>query len=217
MKKPIRFIREDGGDEVLFCCGECGTFCGKEEDYAKYHCGGRPCDDCGGPCKQHYTKCEECQRKNRAEKDAERVAKAEKISANEYDGPVFWDENDRYYHDIGEAWEAIKDDFDNVEDVKAQTLWTCDKLYLTLRPSDILDNALESQEHHDDARDWVSEKAYEELTRFCEAWNDAHGTSVESWFPNSKLVVIPEDWLNEFTTELKEESEPDVVSGRQDG
>ena len=217
MKNPIALIREDTGEATFWCCAECGAFCGNDEKYAQYHCGGRPCDDCGEPCKQHYTKCEECQRKNRAERDAERIAKAEKISASEYGDPVFWDEKDEYYSDVSEAWEAIKDDFDNVEDAKAQTLWACDKMYLRLCPSDILDNALESQEHHEDARDHVSDKAYEELVRFCEAWNDAHGTSVESWFPNQKIVVIPESWLSEFTTELKEESESDVVSGRQDG
>jgi hypothetical protein len=208
MKEPIRFIREDGGDEVLFCCGECGTFCGKEEDYAKYHCGGRPCDECGEPSKQHYTKCEACIAKGRAAKDAERRANAGKVDAEKYDGPVFWDEQDSYYPDVGEAWEAIQDEFGcDIESARQMTLRACDKSYLTLCPSDILDNALDCQEHHDDARDSISDKAYEELSRFCEAWNGAHGAQVESWFPNDRLVVIPEAWWTEYKNEAKEVAE----------
>lgn len=203
MKEPIRFIREDRGDEVLFCCGECGMFCGKEEEYARYHCGGRPCENCGKPCERHSTWCEECRFKARVKRHEEHLAKAEKVDASTYEGPVFWDQYDRYYADVGEAWETITDDIDSVEEARLQTLWACDKLHLTLCPSDILDNALESQEHHDDARDWVSKKAYEELTRFCEAWNAAHGTAVETWFPNDKLVVIPQSWLDKFEKEVE--------------
>lgn len=215
MKEPIRFIREDGeSDEVLFCCGECGSFCGMDEIVARYHCGERPCDICGQLCQAPYRNCEKCRAEIRIAQREEQIAKAEKVSVNDYDGPVFWDQEDKYYPDIGEAWEAITDDIDSVVEAKLQTLWACDAFHLTLSPSDILDQAFESQEHHEDARDWLSEKAYEELKHFCDAWNDAHGAEVETWFPNDKIVVIPQEWLDKFE---KEVTESNVDGERQDG
>lgn len=208
MKAPIALIRSDTGVATFWCCAECGTFCGDQEDYAKYHCGGRPCDLCGQLCEKHKTRCPECIASERAKKDAERIAKAEKIKAEDYDGPVYWDERDTYYSDVGEAWEAICDDFyETVDLAKDQTLWACDVTQLTLHPNEILEAAIEGQEHHEDAMDHISQNAWDELRAFCENWNVEHGSAVKSWFPNKKLVVIPDEWHKKFIEEVMAEQE----------
>lgn len=198
MKEPVVLIRADTGEATFFCCGECGAFCGDDKNYAARHCGGQPCDLCGEPCRKNFTRCEACREKSRAEQSAAMIAKAEKLDAEKYDGPVFWDEKDEYYLDVGEAFEAVLDEFiDDFKGAKQQTLWACDKTFLKLVPSNILDQALESQEHHEDAYEAISGKAINELKAFCDTWNTTYGSGVESWLPNKKLIVIPEAWQKE--------------------
>jgi hypothetical protein len=210
MAEPIVLVRRDKAVDakhvLFFCCGVCGAFCGVDEEYATYHCGGRPCESCGELCERSYNKCDACRGKERLRKAEERIAKAEKVDAEGYDGPVYWDEEDAFYSDLGGAWEAIEDEFvSNVEMARRQTLWACDKEYLRLFPTEILDNALESQEHYDGARDALSQKAWKALEIFCASWNDAHGCEIESWFPTGRLLVIPEKWWQRYEEQLEEQ------------
>jgi hypothetical protein len=210
MKDPVVLVRADDGVTAFYCCGECGKFCGVEEGYAKYHCGGRPCDECGEVCKPGRTKCESCSAKSRGEERAKRIADAKRLSASDYDGPVFWDEKDEYYPDVGEAWEAIKDEnVCDMETARRQTLWACDVSHLSVDGEDVLLNALEYQEHHESAYDSIPGVGVTAFKDFCVSWNETYGKQVESWFPNSKLLTIPDEWWDEYQKEVDEVSEAD--------
>lgn len=206
MKDPIALNRADTGETVAWCCGECGTYCGVDETYAKYHCGGRPCEVCGKPSKRFRTRCPECIQRGEQEKKAKRIASALHISSAGYGGPVYWEEGDRYYADIDLAWDDICDSFfDNPEAVGSQTLWGCDTQSLTLCADDILEAAIESQEFYDGAYEHLSEKAVSELRLFCATWNDAHGVGVEGWLRNNAVIDIPDSWTKDFIEEIAKE------------
>lgn len=208
MKDPIALNRADTGETVAWCCGECGMYCGNQEDYARYHCGGRPCEICGKPSERYRTQCPECIQRREDSKQADRIARATRISATEYTDPVYWEEQDRYFADLDLAWDAICDDlYENPESVGQQTLWACDKSHLKLCADDILESALNWQEFYEDAREDVPGKAIEELRLFCSSWNDAYGSGVEGWFPNNQLIVIPESWTKDFVEEMAKEKQ----------
>jgi len=205
VKAPIAFIRADGGEGSAWCCGTCGVYCDVDENYARYHCGGQPCELCGAPSQKFRIKCEDCIRKERHAQECAAIEKAKKISAEEYCGPVFWDERDEYYPDAETAWDAITDDFcADVDGAREQTVWCCDVMSLVLNAENIINDALAHDEHHDDAWEAMSNKALKEFQEFCEHWNEVYGSQVESWYRNSDLIVFPEKWWEQYVKDIAE-------------
>lgn len=120
--------------------------------------------------------------------------KAEVVSADDYDGPVFWEEADLFYPNAGDAFEDMYDSnlSDDQKWRESQTLYTCSIHNLVLDADDIIETALEHQEHHESAWDELSSKGIGELKMYIKKWNAEYGTDVATWEPNTKKrVEIP--------------------------
>lgn len=197
MCDPIKFVREDVGDDVLFCCGDCGTYCGRDEDYARYHCGGKPCSRCGKPSDKHRVMCEKCVIAERNAKSKAVRDKAEVVSALDHNGPVYWVENEEFYDDIDYAFDAMRDENNAMSQEwrDSQTLYACKVFHLTLDAAQIIESALECQDHHYDSYDAVPYKGWKRLNDFIAKWNAEYGSRVSTWEPNyKKRIVIPLEW-----------------------
>ncbi len=187
MIDPIELVDKKDPEKVIaHACGKCGTVCRNGKD-AVEHCEPRLCK-CGAVLDRTQAICSACWEKKRKADLQAKIDAAKPISATDYDGPVHWEQGDRYFSDVGEAFEHLADD-----GVRDAILWPCDKLYLALNACDIIRDALETQEHHDEAE--ASEKAEKALQDFLDGWNDTFGEEVESWFPRcDEIVEIPQAW-----------------------
>lgn len=202
---PIELVNKATPDKVIaWACGECGIVCPSEQ-VAKGHCAANVCD-CGNFCAKHYTACPSCIKDNRAKKDLKKREAAEVVSADDYDGPVYWDQADEYFPDAAEAFDAVSDrvDFD-AEEREAQTLWTCRKAFLTMDANDIISGELESQEHHDEAYNAISQKGVNVLQKLLDGWIEEHAGCVETWFPvEKKRIVFPQKWWTDHDEPYKD-------------
>lgn len=176
---------------VAWACGKCRVVC-PDERLAREHCQPNICE-CGASCKKYHTACDKCIEEKRARKALQEREAAEVVSADTYDGPVFWQEEDRYYPNAEEAFEAVADDVFHDEACKAQTLWTCDILKFRLDAGDIIDQELTRGEHHEDAAAMISGAATTVLQKLLDDWVEEHANDVESWFPSEKIrIEFPE-------------------------
>ena len=200
---PIELVNKADPDEtVAWACGECGAVM-NHRDLAVAHCALRLCK-CGAECDRGCTVCRACIAKCAQGKLEAQVEAAEKIPANEYEGPVYWDQKDEYYLDAETAFEAVSDDVVcDQEGRDAAVLWACSKVHLLLDHVTIIKNALEAGEHYEGAYESVPKDAYEMLKVFLEEWNRQWGQKVESWFPDTKRqIIIPQEWWDEYDKDL---------------
>lgn len=202
----IELVDKANPEKVLaWACGKCGIVC-PDERHAKGHCLPNICE-CGNECIRHYTTCPDCIKRKQDERDRKLREAAEVVSAENYDGPVYHEQQDVYYPDAGEAFEAIADEvgFDDGER-KALTLWTCDKVHLTLDANDVIQQALESQEHHEEASDLISNRGLGVLQGILDSWISEHGSWIETWVPSEKKrVEFPQKYWDEYDKEYKDD------------
>jgi len=114
-------------------------------------------------------------------KEREAFEKAEKVQAKDWDGPVVLN-GDRFFSCV----EDLLDDLDGEDDPKY--VWACRKVGLGFDADDVINNALESQEHHEDARDSITHGDVEELQALLTTW--ATKQRVETWWEDRTKAVI---------------------------
>lgn len=61
------------------------------------------------------------------------------------------------------------------------------------KADDIIQNELESQEHHEDAE--LSDAAVKALQDALDTWASVYGREVETWMPDGERVELPAEWL----------------------
>jgi len=203
--KPLFF--ENQTEPVAWACGTCGRVLPK--DTVRTCCATKVCV-CGAEYDSHYTLCNACRSKASAEKLAAKKAKAEKIDSASYDGPVYIADTDSFYPDYDTAFEAICEH--NValdkEARKNVTFWACRVRKLTLNAGDVVDQALEWQEHYDGASDMISNSSIVALQEILDRWLEEHASDVETWFfDETRQVVISETEWSIFDAWYVEEGE----------
>lgn len=214
LKPPIELVRK--GDEtqktLAYACGTCGWVLAK--DLAASCCATHWCD-CGNEIKKPYTACTECRKAAQSARTEARKAKATKVKAVDYDGPVYWDDADRYYADVDEAAEDILEyvALDGI-DANAQTVYACSSMHLVLDADDILYRALEDSEHHEDAYDQISSSGVAELRDFLTKWNATYGVGVTSWWVDEKKLIVLE-FSEEELREAYEEYNGTAIQGSE--
>jgi len=177
MSKPIvtlTAIGPDGKKWQVHACPTCRRTC-IDEQHAEECCVPRKCA-CGALVEGSWISCEACRRKQDTAKEEQEFAKAAKVQAHAYTGPVYC--NDEYYAD----WETL---FDSVDD-PPEYAWACKVYGLELDANDIIDAALEAGEHHESA--WDAIDNVPALQQALDAWVATQ--SVESWMVDYDLAVI---------------------------
>lgn len=174
--EPIEVVIKGSEKVIGYACPVCHMFCSpliyacKWElaleaafDHAK-RCCDKHCEDCDVKLEKgdYNVLCRACRLKRDAAKEAARFEKATKIPEAEYDGWVFDESSEEYYASVDE-WRDQRDRFDQTY------LWATTEIDgFRLDAEDIVGNALENGEHHEDAIESVED--LDDLQEFLDAW-----------------------------------------------
>lgn len=148
--------------------------------YAERHaslCCSTMCDTCHGP-KPIRGYCSPCQKARDAATDEKRYTEARKLTADDYDGPVYNSFTDRFDASIEEALERVERD----EGEAPSYLWPVHSYTAQLDPNRVVEMLVE--EMHEDYE--VDDHAG--LVAFCREWN-AKQTGA-SWEPDYSRVIV---------------------------
>lgn len=173
----------DGRSAAVFYCGTC-RYVARTQDLAERCCAPSICETCGEPAEKYRTVCAACALANEVKREAERFAKADKVT--DWDGWIFWDgtgHNDGFFPSAEELAEHLECE----ECALPAYVWTCKKIPFVSR---ILDRVT----------DQISENAYEdwdqshlsglpEFKAAVESFETANQDQV-SWEPNYNLALI---------------------------
>lgn len=202
----IELVDKAHSDKIIaWACSKCGMIL-PDERLAREHCLPRICE-CGNECRQYHTACDACIKKKRVERDRVKREAAEVISADDYDGSVYDEQEDRYFPNIGEAFEVISDEMDFDEKTrKARTLWTCNILKFRPDAGGVIDQELERGEHCEEAAAMFSTSATKALQSLLDGWVKEHAYQVEAWIPSGKKrVEIPPKWWSDYDEGLRDD------------
>ncbi len=168
----------------VFACGKC-RIVQRTEEAARDCCDYR-CPDCQQPNgKAYVSRCDKCQRviwdRESAAKEAARFEKAEKLTEQQWAGPVAFPDDDRYFRDLGEMHDDMADD------ELPEYVWACDaRPVCALDYDDIIENA--TQEAYEDF-DPGSLDGEAELKAALAAFNEANKDNIV-FEPNFKKAVV---------------------------
>ena len=199
MSEPHEVCIKGSDKTIGYACPKCHRFCSpliyacKWEDglkaaldHAVRCCADRMCNECDvnmGPPVQGKTLwllCQPCRSKKDSEKESKLYREADKLKLAEYgEGMLYY--MDEYYDE-----EVITDRYSF--DDPPKYAWACTTRTLSFDATDLVSNALENGEHHDDAFDEISDKDMKRLQRFLDAW--CNHVDVKSWFPNFNLAIL---------------------------
>lgn len=181
-----------------FACGKCKTvaasplqFIGSEDEQdaaakaqAARHCGPWFCA-CGSEMGQFRTKCDACGRADSdrriAEREAQALAKAKRVDLDDYGGEMLYD---------GDQYRSPDEVRDMIEDGDApEYMWGCSERGFELDASRIIEDALESDEHHEEAAHQLEKGAEKALQETLAEWSAKYAPHVRSYFPNYSVAV----------------------------
>ena len=135
--RAYELFKSDGTPCGIFACDECRIVYSPKffPDALKKaeECCDKRCIYCDDKLEKQsgYTSCDKCRKRIEAEKEKEKFVKAEKVSAKDWDGPVFADigPNDGFFESMSELEEYVEDNNDDSEDkiVMPAYVWACHK------------------------------------------------------------------------------------------
>ena len=146
------------------------------------------CEDCGVLLKpeHYYTVCDSCRAKRESKKEAERFAKARKLTVAEYEkefpGCLYSDGDDKYAYEA----DSVADEIAERTDKYPIYVWGTKQEEINLNA----DSIIQMLEEHDNAyEDYeVSKDAIEEIREFVEQFNEEHAD--HSFFTNYNVAVL---------------------------
>lgn len=193
-KPPMALVLKDDPEKVVaWACGVCERVA-PQPRWSSAEEAARICCLCPG-CKSvaivsderriRRVFCRTCDERNSARRqidaaraDRERWERAEKVSADEYEGLLFSEELDRFFSDAGEAQGWLE--YEGVK--RPWRLYACKAMTGRLDLHAALENAAEElQEDH-----WWVDQA--ELEAFVAAWNKKQ--TCETWYPDYGRAVL---------------------------
>lgn len=141
----------DGKTASVWACGKCLRFAPLDpsKEAAEKCCRPTLCA-CGVEVGGFRTKCDACWKKERDAKDQTTFDKAKKTPHLAYSGMLFCECCEHFYHDVDEL---IDDHWDH--DEIPTWAWACTERRLAIDASEVIANALESQEWFEDAADHI--------------------------------------------------------------
>lgn len=180
-EKVLRLVVQGSDRLVALACGKCGTVHPLgQEGRAAQCCEPYRCGTCGVETRRYWTICDGCRSAKEREKEAARFAAATVVPWDEAAGAMLYDEeNDRWISEVEDA----EDD-----DPPTRYAYATTPRLLHIDADGIIENALESGEHREDADLEVSDAMREELRTFLADW--CRRTGVVSHFPDYSRVVV---------------------------
>jgi hypothetical protein len=220
-KEPLALtVKDKPGEVVAWACGEC-RYVAVNEQAARKCCAEVVCSVCGRKNEEKRTykiyswTCSDCRNKAFAKKRWDARQKAEQVKYEDYEGPVYWEDFEKFEDSMCAMFDQIIYEYEDhpeeetspehfMEWIAKQTFWCCDEIHLGIPcAGDIIDNLVE--DHHEDAE--MSDLAIEGLQKRLDDWHQTYGDEVTSWESNGKrLVVSDKVWL-EMAAEYDKEDE----------
>jgi hypothetical protein len=179
----FELVLRGGTETVAFVCPTCGAvFTLRKEQLpgpareavaaaAVAHCVPRRC-----PCGQliedkYYTRCRGCREEAERQKEQRHFEKAEKLTIEAYDGPLYWEGHsaslgDGYFADAEELLGYCEDEEVDVPPF----VWACSPHEFTLDGERFLANELERQEMYEGVGEDITDDARRKLREFLDAW-----------------------------------------------
>lgn len=181
-KPPLQLYVKVGDEfkqQVHHACGECRHIYSTYES-ALACCKKTYCETCGNETYQYWPVCHNC-------RDLKRLNLAEEIT--EHDGPVLWEEADRYFESMDDAVEYFLDDEDQYSDAP-EFLLPCNKVEhkRLLDYSSILESA--TADLFEDAYDHL--KGVEDFKKACAEFNAKQMiTTWEADYKTKIRLILP--------------------------
>lgn len=212
MAKALELVVRGLSETVAFACPVCGTVFtlsvaqhppgperARREAEAAGHCAARICE-CGAALEdKYYTACRSCLQKKALEKEQARFDKAAKLTIEEYDGPLYWEDRSG---SLGEGYFAGADeilDYCEQEEVDVpRFVWACSQHAFTLDAESLLEDELERQEMYEGAGEDISDAARHKLQELLDTWSREQ--KLYAYQPDfSRAVVFHSDGLLDDT------------------
>ena len=188
-------------DPVAYACPTCGMLFvvpGKQPELreekmseASTHCV-KHCI-CGKPLDYHYhLRCKDCRAQMEKDKEKARFAKAERVSIENYEGPVYWEGHagglgDGYFGGIDEVIDYCEDDGHTVPEY----VWACTPHPFTLSGEALIERELEQQEMYEDAGEGIPDDARQRLQAYLDVW--CKEQNITGWQYDYTRAVILRD------------------------
>lgn len=169
-------------DPVAYACPTCGQLFilsrrdSVEERVRKAQAAAHHCVKecvCGKPIDYHYyLRCKDCRLEAEVQKEQERFEKAEKLTIEAYDGPVYWetgcsgDMGDGYFSDVDSLLDYCEQEGIDVPEY----VWACASSSFQLEADAIIEHALERQDAYEDAFDSIKDDARARLQAYLTVW-----------------------------------------------
>lgn len=191
-KTAVVLVIQGTSEIAAYACPECrdvvssATTAGSEESAARIaaeHCRPKVCSDCGAE-KPARSFCRPCNDRRNAEREAARFAKAKKVPASEYEGPVY--SADGSGGDDG-WWLTLEEALDDFEEGKAPPyFYGSYEVRFQLNIDHALEAEAEGGEHHDEILDQLDD--VDELRAYVELWNKRQ--TAHSFTEDGNVAVI---------------------------
>lgn len=195
MKPPPIPLLKPGTDKVLaYACPVCESAFGWHGgETALYHatqcCPPFACPECGAETKRQFWPCNDCSRKQAAERRAKTLRDAPKVMADKWTGPVHEDGCDTGWH---ASLDALRAQYDG--DELPRWVWGCENRKLGFDASDIIEDAL--SDAPEESASEVSGADEDDLQWLLDAWAEQANVT---WFEETTtIVVLDPTWLNEI-------------------
>jgi hypothetical protein len=200
LPEPLDIIVKGREDfTVAFGCPKCGQLfiLHKDDDAAerttKRHEAAAHCVKhcvCGKSLDYHYMlRCKDCRARREHEKELARFEKAQKLTLEAYDGPVYWEGHVGGY---GEGYFSGVDeilDYCETEGIEVPAyVWACSPKEFKLDADVFIERELESQEMFEEAGERISEDARARLQSYLNVWTGEQG--LVGWNADQTRAVL---------------------------
>ena len=179
--KPIELFHQDGKSSGVWYCSKCRRVHPCKAS-ASHCCAPRYCDLCGKELEKGWcSPCRPCFDALEKKRELGRVEKAEKLTMDQYDGPVY--DGDEYHSNVGEY-------IDNqlcLGEPIAGHVWPCREVQF------VKINLRSAMEFQETPEEWDGEVAgLKELEEAVKKFEEANKDQI-SWFPRyDQVIIIPE-------------------------
>ncbi len=183
----IELFHKDGRPAKVWACGACRRVARTEED-AHACCQPVHCKTCGKEVEErHWTVCRPCRAADFEAREQAKWNAAKKVHVADYDGVAVCEELEQF-DDAATLFEFWDDDPDH-EGLEDPRIYATRPTPLTLDAADVLEDALERQEHYEDAASDLDPKGYPLLQAYLDLWLEAH-SSVVSYVPDYSVAIV---------------------------
>lgn len=199
---PLEVVIKGQEEPVAFACPTCGLLFllshkdSSEERETKGREASAHCVKncvCGKPLDYHYyLRCKDCRAQMEKDKEGARFRKAERVSVEDYDGPVYWEGHpgglgEGYFSGVEEVLDYCENDGVTVPEY----VWACTPHPFTLDGEALIERELEKQEMYEEAGERISNDARSRLQAYLDVW--AKEQSITGWREDHARAVILRD------------------------